>query len=386
MLHVCSPIDRAPLWTWQLPPRFSTPTPYGWVEEQLANQPMRSLGTAVNEFQTNVGNLREGALMSIAGESLVLLGQRELVVFDVRTGEELWRREGMAASAALVADHETVCVSATLSGSPAAFRLRDGRELEAGMLPAVIKRTFAIEGDAVLTRQALPGLLSNQVRIVAERPSSGEVVWSQAVSSEVLIHILPERELVGVEPGGQAFIINLETGERSELGRVPLPTGGPRRAMHVVADADRVYVAVHHSQVYDFTHVSIPSISISGELHAFDRKERRLAWTERVPNASLLTARLSDLPVVILVEHGVPPRRRMAADSLSLPELKLVALDKRSGTRVAEWAGVTQHGSPAAMTVDPVRQRIDLFLNHYSQNFSDRLRIQFGSPRPTTVP
>lgn len=385
MLHVCSPIDRTPLWTWQLPARFSTQTPYGWAEEQLANQPARSLATAVNEFQTNVGNLREGTLMAVAGESLVLLGQRELIVFDVRTGEELWRRDGMAASAALVADDETVCVSSMVSGSPGAFRLRDGRPLEGGLLEDVFNRTFAIEGDSVLTRQALPRPLSTQVRIVAEKPSSGQVAWSQVVSSEVLIHILPERELVGIEPTGQVFVIDLETGQRSDLGRLPQPTAA-RRAMHIIADSDRIYVAVHHNQSYDFTHVSIPSISVSGELHAFDRREHRLAWTERVPDASLLTARFVDLPVVILVEHGVPPRRRNPADALSLPELKLVALDKRTGGRVSEWSGVTPHGSPAAMTVDPARQRIDLFLNHYSQNFNDRLRIQFGSPRPTTVP
>jgi hypothetical protein len=102
-------------------------------------------------------------------------------------------------------------------------------------------------------------------------------------------------------------------------------------------------------------------------------------WTENVREASLLTARFADSPVVVLAEHGVTQRRRRLLDALSLPELKLAVLDKRTGSRVAEWSGVTQHGSPAALMLDPAKQRIDLFLNHYSQNFSDRLRVQFGS-------
>jgi hypothetical protein len=151
----------------------------------------------------------------------------------------------------------------------------------------------------------------------------------------------------------------------------------------VLADADRIYVTVHQSQTYDFTHVSSPSISINGELHAFDRRGGRLVWTERIREALLVTARFADLPVVILAEHGVPPRRRGVIDALSLPELKLLVLDKRTGDRVAEWSGFTQHGGPAAITLDPARQRIDLFLNHYGQNFSDRLRLQFGSTSTT---
>ena len=387
MLHVCSPIDRTPLWSWPLPPRFSTPTAYGWAEEQLANQPVRSIATAVNEFQTNVGNLREGPLMAIAGGALLLLGQRELVVFDVRTGEELWRRDGMSATAALVADQETVCVSATAAGPagrvPTCEMVASSKPV---VLETVFKRTFSIEGDTVLTRQGLPRFLSSQIRIVAEKPHSGEEVWSQSLSSDVAIHRLPGNELVAIEPSGQIFVIDVETGERADLGRVPLTAGGPRREMHVLADADRIYVAVHQNQSYDFAHVSIPNISLNGELHVFDRKDRRLAWTERVREASLVTARFADLPVVILAEHGVPPRRRGVIDSLNLPELKLMVLDKRTGTHVAEWSGLTQHGGPAAITVDPARQRIDLFLNHYSQNFSDRLRLQFGSPSSPTDP
>ena len=179
-------------------------------------------------------------------------------------------------------------------------------------------------------------------------------------------------------------MIDVESGERTNLGRLPLPAGGPRREMHVLADADRIYVTVHQSQSYDFSHVSIPNISLNGEIHAFDRREHRLVWSERVNEASLITARFADLPVVILAEQGAPPRRRGFIDALNLPEFKLIVLDKRTGARVAEWSGVTQHGGPAALTVDPARQRIDLFLNHYSQNFSDRLRLQFG-PQPSAV-
>jgi hypothetical protein len=194
-----------------------------------------------------------------------------------------------------------------------------------------------------------------------------------------MIHRLPGHELVGIEPSGEVFVIDVETGTRTDVGRLTGQTPGPRKEMHVLADADRIYVAVHRSQSYEFTHVSIPSIPLSGDLYVFDRKERRLMWTENVREASLLTARFADSPVVVLAEHGVAQRRRRLLDALSLPELKLAVLDKRTGSRVAEWSGVTQHGSPAALTLDPAKQRIDLFLNHYSQNFSDRLRVQFGS-------
>ncbi len=80
--------------------------------------------------------------------------------------------------------------------------------------------------------------------------------------------------------------------------------------MDVLADADRIYVAVERSPSYEFTHVSVPSITLNGDLYAFDRRERRLVWKERVRETSLLTARFADSPVVILAEHGVPERRR----------------------------------------------------------------------------
>jgi len=386
MLHVCSPLDRRMLWSWPLPQRFSTPVAYGWAEEQVSNQPARTLATAVNEFQSNIGNLREGPLMAIAGGRLSLLGQRELVVFDLLTGEEIWRRDGMAGSAALVMDEAAVCVSATTAGGPAAFRLQDGAKIASDSVEMIFKRAFAVEGDTLLTRQGLPRPFSSQVRIVSEKPSSGKVVWSQAMTAEVMIHRLPGRELAGIEPSGEVFVIDVDTGERTDVGRLTAETDSPRREMHVLADADRIYVAVERSPSYEFTHVSVPSITLNGDLYAFDRRERRLVWKERVRETSLLTARFADSPVVILAEHGVPERRRKVLDALNLPELKLVVLDKRNGGRLIEWAGVTQHGSPAALLLEPAKQRIDLFLNHYGQNFNHRLRLQFASPTTSTKP
>src|SRR5690606_36385988 len=122
---------------------------------------------------------------------------------DLRTGEELWRRDGMSSSAALVMDEDAVCVSATTAGGPAAFRLQDGQKAAGDFLETIFKRTFAVEADAVLTRQGLPRLFSNQARIVSEKPSSGKVVWSQAISAEVMIHRLPGTELAGNEPSGE---------------------------------------------------------------------------------------------------------------------------------------------------------------------------------------
>ncbi|WP_197453786.1 outer membrane protein assembly factor BamB family protein [Caulifigura coniformis] len=386
VLHVCSPHDRRMLWSWPLPQRFSSPVAYGWAEEQVSNQPVRSLATAVTEFQSNIGSLREGPLMAIAGGRLSLLGQRELVVFDLRTGEELWRRDGMAGSAALVMDEESVCVSATTTGGSAAFRLQDGKRIATDSLATVLKRTFAVEGDTVLTRQGLPRPFSTQVRIVSERPASGKVVWSQVLSDEVMIHHLPGRELAGIEPSGEVFVIDVDTGVRTDVGRLTGANGSPRREMHVLADADRVYVAVERNPSYEFTHVSVPNIMLNGDLYAFDRRERRLVWKEQVRDTSLLTARFADSPVVILAEHSVPERRRKVLDALNLPELKLIVLDKRNGARLIEWAGVTQHGSPAALLLEPAKQRIDLFLNHYGQNFNHRLRLQFGALTTTTRP
>ncbi|HVJ69194.1 MAG TPA: PQQ-binding-like beta-propeller repeat protein, partial [Caulifigura sp.] len=386
MLQVCSPGDRRLLWSWPLPARFAATSAYQWAEEHLSNPPAQTSAVAVNDFQLNVGNLRIGSLMAIAGERLALLGQHELVVFDLRTGEEQWRRGGIAASSVIVADEQRICVSATANGGPAAFRLVDGKRLESASMQGVFARAFAAEGDRLLTRQGLPRLLSSGVRLVAERPFNGESVWSHAVNAEAVIRRLPGRELGVVEPTGDVFVIDIETGRRTNVGRLAQEQMTGRRAIHLLSDAERVYVVVQRQQAYEFSNISIPSITINGELAAFDRKQGRMIWRERVRGLSLLTSGLADSPVVMLVEHGVPERRRKALDLLHLPELKLTALDKATGAHVVEWSGTTPHGAPGAMLIDPLRQRIDLLLTTYNQNASERLRLQFGASSPTSVP
>ncbi len=386
MVHVCSPRDGHVLWSWPLPTRFSNVSAYAWAEEYLANQPARTASVAVNEFQANVRQLREGPLLAIAGERLVILGQHELVVFDVRTGVEQWRRTGIAPTAVLVADENAVCVSSTTAGGPAAFRLLDGKPIFSEGLPAAFARTFAVEGNVVLTRQGLPSLLSSGVRLVAERPFSAEALWSHSVTADTVVQHLPGRELGGVAPNGDVFVIDVDTGQRSPVGRLASEQLAGRRSIHLLADAERVYVAIQRQQSYDFSNLRLSSITLNGDIVAFDRRQGRMLWRERVRDTSLVTASFADLPILLLVEQFVPERRRSALDALQLPELKLTALDKATGTRVIEWAGVTPQGTPAALLFDPRRQRIDLFLNHYNQNFNDRLRLQFGAAPPLTVP
>ncbi len=262
-------------------------------------------------------------------------------MLDLLTGDELWRRSGISPASLLVVTDDAVCVTEHQENRLTAYRLVDGRELPSDSISDIVERAFAVQGGTLLTRQSQWSLFKPRVRIAAERPLAPQPDWSVSIPSETVLQRLSPRELAGVEPTGDVFVLDLETGERQSLGRLPAVQAGIRPTYHFLADRDRVFVIVRRDLAFDLSNVSLPSIEVNGDLVAFSRRDRRLLWQTAVKEGSLVTTEFADSPVVVVVQHGVPDRRPGFLEEFHLPELSIVAIDKNTGKRVIDWKGTT---------------------------------------------
>jgi hypothetical protein len=380
ILHALSPIDRRELWTWTFPPRFARPIEYAWGPEQLSTAAAEQAGELQGQFQTHGVFRREGILLSVSGRSLAILGQRELVVLDLLTGQRRWSRGGVSPDSMLAVDEEAVCVSRMSDrGEPAAFRLGDGVEMATGKYQSNLARAVAVVAGRLLITEETFGLFARPIRISAVHPRTGEADWQQVFQPGTVFGWGLENELLSVQPDGKLSSIETVRGARTELGQIPRESLRNNPRIHMAADGQRVYVVIGVPGGDEFSYLSLPCIRVQGQLLAFDRASGKMAWPPRaIRGSNLVLNQFRRLPVLIFAGYRTE-ELSAGPDSRYVQKIELMLLDKSTGREVLNWSGATIGGSPSSLLVDPANQRIDIL------SYNERYRFQFKKPAETSL-
>ncbi|MBX3438301.1 MAG: PQQ-binding-like beta-propeller repeat protein, partial [Planctomycetaceae bacterium] len=375
-LVAMSPVDRRVLWTWPFPARFVRQPEYYWYfsEESGAVRAARTGLALTGEFASASQERRIGPLVAVSGRTVVVLGQRELAVFDLLTGQERWRRQGMASSSLLVVDGDAVCVSkVNETGAPAAFHLLDGRPLPGESLASVFDAAFEVDQDQVLTVQRRYSPIRPTIALAAMRPHSGEAAWELTFPRESEFSRTGRNELTALTPDGKVAVVDTRTGERTDLGTVPVAALRTRQERWLFADSGRVYVLMNGWGHDDYSYISLKGVRAHGELYAFDRATRTLAWKKTIRGQNIILNQFDDNPVILLA--GYRTEQKIAGtNTLYVSRFDLQALDKLSGRELLNWSGPAMAGSPSSIRLDIPGRRIDLM------SYNERFRLQFQSP------
>jgi TolB-like protein/outer membrane protein assembly factor BamB len=214
---------------------------------------------------------------ALLGDALYIYapGLMRLDLFDIRTGNLLWRREGLAI---------------------------DGAE------PPIVRRTKA-SGEIFIVKSG--------DRYRAIRKSDGKDAWAVPVESAKVSELAGDRTLVVFEPERRVFTVDLETGRTTgelSIEQVvdALPTGvGPKWLVAAVLDGSRLYVL---SKDLEFVAIDlrkprivwrtplqkkIQPMRVHGNRVYLGSETGEVIVLDTVSGAVTATTKLTDKPVVI---------------------------------------------------------------------------------------
>ena len=299
-----------------------------------------------------------------------------LAVLDPCSGDPLWERHGLPASADLVGDDEYVTVC-TLGGTQSlVLSLRDGRLVRRCDLPGRRQR-LAASGRRIVAARPLDeprdGRVARTVQLILIDPVADEPIVLGTVDGES--RAVPVDDLLVVlDPAGELNGFDLTAG--SLAFRLRLPSMPPEfDRLHVVPFDDRLLVVAGSESRTDggewapglgdlapLQHLFAAgeiTRPLSGAIWAVGRADGSLLWPAPVvvDRHSLHLSQPQSLPVLLLSRHF---RDRHDAEQV---RLGLVALDKRTGHAV--FAGEAEAAQPHAffsceLTGDPERHSITL--------------------------
>jgi outer membrane protein assembly factor BamB len=378
MIHALSPVDRRTLWSRPMPPRFSRPIEFAWTLDQSHTAPAMTTRELADQVRQQSAFARQGPEIAVSNRVAVVLGQREMVAFDLLSGAELWRRTGLDSAGDLLIDGDAVCISRSSgSGAPLALRLADGSELPAGELARNFAKSIAVSGSRLFIADSPFRLFQKVSRIAMVRPRTGEPVWQHEFPAETRFSFGHVSELIAIDPEGRISTIDLGEGTRSEIGTLPPKVLREHVQLAILGDHERVYVATSFHSGERISYFSIPSVRVNGEVYAFAR-DGKSNWRHSGKGLFLVVSQFDRLPAVILGEFQTEERKVANNELFFLQSVEIVALDKSTGRELVRWSGATTGNCPSFLTIDPANRWVDLL------SYNERLRLQH-SPAPTAA-
>jgi outer membrane protein assembly factor BamB len=338
VLHLLSPFERKVAWTRSLndlpgspglrPAQRSIPGP-------LLNpaNPFEASDTWQNWLR------QKGRLAAANRRYLCLVGRRELAVLDPLTGEEVWRKKGVAPAAQVFGSPQLVYVYNPQRQPPeaAAYRADDGRPVPIPHLARRLQQALCLDGEDFLLLERPPslfglGLLPGKATLRRWNPLTDTEVWKLELSSRVRIGLAGERRLLVVHPSTSRQSdaprslewIALSDGSRHALTAANL---GPADNFTPLVDGYRLYLVANSptGQGYHYGD-SLPTIPVNGRVAAWDLRTGELLWQRDVAAQHLVLDRLQQSPALIFLSRSWKQQ-----GNASYTQLALLAIHKDSG-------------------------------------------------------
>ena len=330
VLHLFSPTEKRLLWSKPLD-GSGEGGPFWRHASRPQPQPMM---TASRDSGRQLSLLTSaqftGRLAVVQPNYLCLYGRRSITVLDPRTGEELWRKDGLPQYSQVVGHRDAVFVVPQDNDKALAYRALDGQPLKIDGLGALIASALLTRDDSLLVVEPGPTLISKPKTIVRlVNPQTKTDRWKIEFPAGALVSTLDDDELLVVPLDGKAERIEIATGRRSPLD--PLGAGAMqvrRSETFALVDEEHIYLLVNtldNSGVHHYGE-SLLSVRAHGALYAWNRADGKLAWKQDVKHQNLVVDRFRSLPVMLLVSRSWKQKGNMSFGTLSIR-----AIHKQSG-------------------------------------------------------
>ena len=336
VLHVFSPTEKRLLWSKPLD-ASGEGGPFWRHASRPQPQPM---ATASRDSGRQMSLLTSaqftGRLAVVQPNYLCLYGRRSITVLDPRTGEELWRKDGLPQYSQVIGHRDAVFVVPQDNDKAQAYRALDGQPLKIDGLGAMIAGALLTRGDSLLVLEQGPslkflGLGGAKATVRLVNPLTKTEHWKIEFPPGSLLSALDGDELLAVFPQeGKAERIEIATGRRTPLDPLGAEAMPARRSeTFALADDRHIYLLVNTNDNSGVHHYgeSLLSVRAHGTVFAWNRADGKLAWKQDVKHQNLVVDRFRSLPVMLFVSRSWKQKGNMSYGTLSIQ-----AIHKQSGT------------------------------------------------------
>ncbi len=334
VLHVVSPVEKRVMWSKTLDGSGDG----GPFWRHASRPPQLAMATASRGAEQQMSLLQQaaftGRMAAVQPNYICVYGRRSISVLDPRTGEWLWRKEGIPQYAQVVGNRDMVCVVPQDRSKAEAFRSSDGKVLKIEGLPAMLGNTLQMRGDSALLLEQGPAVRflsfkSAKTILRLHQPASNTDRWKLEFPPGSLVSPLDQNEMLVISPDGKAERIDIASGKSSLLEAVPAEDMKARRTeSFALADDDQIYFVANVPDTAGFHHYgeSLPSVRANGVIHAWKKSDGKLAWRHEVKNQNLVVDRFRSVPVLLFVSRSWNPKGNMNIQTLSIQ-----AIHKQTG-------------------------------------------------------
>lgn len=343
VIHAFSLLEKKPLWT-HIPDLRGSARTFYRQPQFVQTYSMQKIAAFAQPRMLSRMSVATGMLGAVSDQAAVVYDRRSIQALDPETGAMLWERRGTRQDSMVYLDGDRLYLFSS-SDRPVLLDVRSGRVLKKFDSGSPLDKARQVVDGGLIHCEIAGKADARKFRIAKTTHvdlATGKVdeVWKQEFSDDSWAVPVSEREFFVVEPDGRTAVLNLQTGQVTELASVKevLSTLDPIRRrtgqLQCLMDRDRIYLFVDQKMMLTNTYLPGPNIRCSGACVALDRREPKIAWQQDVSGYNLPIDRTGDLPVLPFVAV-----QNVNRDDLHFQDIKLRVLDKSTGKALVDWQG-----------------------------------------------
>ncbi len=311
-----------------------------------------------------------------------------LWVLDPLTGKVLWTRSDVSTRCRLFGDDRHIYLveldNAGTATTTRAFRAQDGVSMPVPNFAALYQKRERIVGREMLVKDSAPG---GGLALRLYDVQTGKDLWSQNFPANTLVLHSEDPDLAGVvSPDGHVTVVSLSQRRRVVVGMMDPAHLKNQREIHLLADAQNVYVMVHaadpanpNDQIWPNLqpNTGLRGLTVSGEVYAFSRRTSKIVWHNEVKNQQFSLEQWKEMPVLLFTSryqvgnNGMVVWRGGMPNNQVMGEVQVQIYAKASGKllRKVPSSGEAQlgqqHGQIYAINNDALNGKIEMIANNY---------------------
>ncbi len=380
VLHAVSPIEKRILWSKSLDDQSDG---NGQVRHD-SRPPVTPMVSAGHEDASSSLLLQRassmGHLTIVQSNYLCLYGRRSLSVLDPRTGDELWKQDGLLGNAQIVGSRDALFAIVPGKHEVLAYRALDGKPIVVDGVAKLLNNALLTHGSSLLLFEQVG---TNPLEVLGIRraktqkcllrlydPVARSTQWQLELAGGTLVSPLGQDEVVAALSDGQVQRIDVATGKVTAFEAAPAEANSAKKAAanrekYLLADDDRVYLIVNSPDNANQSYgESLTSIRVHGTVLAWSRQDHHFLWKRSIDRQNLVIDRFSAMPVLLFVSRSFKPRPRTDIGSLNI-----AAVDKQTGQLLINSKIPSIYSGFHALSINAEEPSIEL------KSYNARLRL-----------